>query len=206
MLSRRDTFGLFLLGLAGPAAAQPAPALSDEDQAVVQRAVAYLESLTTARGRFSQSAARGAVSTGTFWLQRPGRARFDYDPPSGLVVASNGAKFSVVDRRLKTVQSYPLAATPLALFLARDIRLDRGVAVTQVIQSGDSFTIVARDAHHRNAGQIALRFAARPLALAGWTLTDQAGGTVRVALEDFAPSAPKERSFFTIDTPGRLGG
>ena len=171
-----------------------------------------MQGLSTAKGHFVQTDARGATSQGTFYLQRPGRARFDYDPPSGLVIASDGHEVSVVDRRLKTIQSYPLGMTPLALFLARDIRLDRGVAVSQVARSGQDFTVVARDVHKKTQGQIALTFATSsltltgPLTLTGWAITDAQGATVRVRLSDFAPAPPHEAKFFQLYDRGLRSG
>ncbi len=183
------------------AASPRSAALPPASQALVDRAVAYLQGLTTAQGRFVQSDPRGFVSQGTFYLQRPGRARFDYDPPSGKAVASDGHLVSVVDRRLKTLQNYPLGYTPLGLFLAKDIRLDRGVAIGPVIEGADSFTIVARDARKPSQGQIALIFAAQPVALRGWALTDAQGATVKVSLSGFRRAAPHPAAFFHLADP-----
>src|SRR5258706_10684582 len=113
------------------AAPAPLPVLSQEDAALVSRAVAYLEGLPASKGRFVQTDARGGVTHGTFYLQRPGKARFEYDPPSGVIMASNGSVVAVFNSRLKTYEAYPLGATPLSLFLARQIRLDRGVRVSR---------------------------------------------------------------------------
>ena len=74
--------------IAGPAAAQAG--LTAADQALVQRATAYLEGLTQAKARFIQTDPRGQVSRGTLWLKRPGKARFAYDPPSGLFGGHGG--------------------------------------------------------------------------------------------------------------------
>jgi outer membrane lipoprotein-sorting protein len=176
--------------------------LSPDDQQTVARVVGYLEGLTTEQGRFVQTTARGGQSQGMFYLQRPGRARFDYDPPSGLVIASDGRDVAVVDRRLKTMHVYPLSATPLGLFLARDIRLDRGVSVTQVDRRASGLTIVAQDNHKGAArGQIALNFAESPLTLTGWTLTDARGGTVNVRLRDLAHAEAHDADFFKLSDP-----
>jgi outer membrane lipoprotein-sorting protein len=184
-------------------AAAPPPPLSAEDSALVARAVAYLDGLTCDKGRFQQIDPRGGVTTGTFFLQRPGRARFDYDPPSGLVIASNGFKVTVVDHRLKTIQAYPLAATPLGLFLARNIRLDRGVAVTSVARTGAGFTLTARDQRHPNQGSIDMSFATDPIRLAGWTVTDSRGQSVQVRLAALTPATPQNWRFFELGDPAR---
>lgn len=175
--------------------------LSAEDTALVQRATGYLQHLTTASGRFAQTNPRGQTVTGTFVLQRPGKARFDYDPPSGVTIASDGHRVAVLNARLKTIQASPLGLTPLSLFLARDIRLDRGVTVTRVTHTPGGFTVVARDASKKAQGQIALDFTETPIALTGWTITDAGGGATRVRLMGFALSAPRDPSFFVLHDP-----
>ena len=190
----------FLVALAVAPLATADP-LTPEDSATVARAVGYLQHLTSAKGRFTQTSARGQVSTGTFVLQRPGRARFDYDPPSGLTIASDGHRVAVLDRRLKTIQASPLGLTPLALFLAKDIRLDRGARVTRVTRSAAGFTVVAADASKKAQGQLSLDFTAAPVALSGWAITDAGGGVTRVKLTDFAASAPRDPAFFVLQDP-----
>ena len=180
---------------------QTQPTLSNEDAREVARIVDYLQGLTSAKSRFVQTDARGAQSEGTFYLQRPGRARFEYDPPSGLVIASDGRDVTVVDRRLKTKHVYPLAATPLALFLARNIRLDRGVIVRQLIHDQGSVTVVAEDAKGKAKGQISLSFSETPLALTGWAVKDARGGVVRVRLEGLGRAAPHDPGFFELPNP-----
>jgi outer membrane lipoprotein-sorting protein len=204
IINRRTTFqGLALALASGPtwaAAADPNP-LSPDDARDVASVVDYLEGLTSAKGRFVQTDARGAETQGVFYLQRPGRARFDYDPPSGLSIASDGQVVWVVDHRLKTIRSYPLGATPLALFLARHIRLDRGVRVRRVIHGDDTLTIVAEDARKNAQGSIALTLTRSPLVLTGWTLTDARGGVVKVQLTDFDRAEPHGADFFKLADP-----
>jgi outer membrane lipoprotein-sorting protein len=143
-LTRRSlTLALAAAPLASPAFAQAA--LPAADQALVDRAVAYLEGLAEAKARFVQTDARGRATTGQLFMKRPGKARFAYDPPSGLLVVSDGGVVSVQDKRLKTFDQYPLGATPLSLFLAKTIRLDRGVTITRVARMADGFAITARD-------------------------------------------------------------
>lgn len=196
------------LAAATPALAQPAarpgrlPAtvLPPSDRATVDRAVAYLQGLTSARGRFEQTDPRGGVTHGTVYLQRPGKARFAYDPPSGLTVVSNGSTVSVLDSRLRSFQSYPLGATPLSLFLGREISLDRGVVVDQVVRSPTGFEIVARDARRQAEGRIRLMFSNVP-ALLGWALTDAQGQTTTVRLSQFGPASGLNSNLFVLRDP-----
>ena len=174
----------------------PAPVLSPQDQADVQRALAYLQGVTTAQGHFVQTDPRGGSAGGIFYLQRPGKARLDYDPPSGVSVASDGHVLTQVNRRLKTIQSAPLGFTPFAMFLARDIRLDKGVTITAVTHTAQGFALTARRGRKNTQGQITLNFSNAPVALEGWSLTEPQGGTTVVRLTDFARSGSHPTAFF----------
>ena len=199
-LDRRRLF-LALAAASLSGAAQAQSALPAADKALVDRAVAYLEGLAEAKGRFLQTDARGRASTGTIFMQRPGKARFAYDAPSGLLVVSDGGVVSVQDKRLKTFDQYPLATTPLSLFLARTIRLDRGVSITRVARMADGFTITARDGKKQTAGTLTLSFTDRPLALAGWTVSDAQGRPTRVQLIDLERTSGLNRDLFRLKDP-----
>lgn len=199
-LTRRSlTLALAATSFAGPALAQTG--LSAADLALIDRAVAYLEGLNEARARFVQTDARGRATTGQLFMKRPGKARFAYDPPSGLLVVSDGGVVSVQDKRLKTFDQYPLGATPLSLFLAKTIRLDKGVTVTRVARMADGFSITARDGKKETAGQITLTFTDTPLALAGWTVTDAQQRPTQVKLLDLQRTSGLDRSLFVLKDP-----
>lgn len=196
--------------IASPALAQqakPVPArLTTEQQALLDKATAYLQGLSSAKGRFVQTDARGTQTQGTLYLQRPGKARFAYDPPAGLLVVSNGNNVNIFDSRLKTFESYPLSKTPLNLLLAREVRLDRGVIITDIRPLADGFTIVAQDAKRQALGRISIDFANSPTALMGWTVTDIKGGVIRVRLSEFAETSGLDPKLFVLTDPRRKVG
>jgi outer membrane lipoprotein-sorting protein len=198
-LTRRAlTLALAAAPLATPALAET---LAPADQALVDRAVAYLQGMSEVKARFVQTDARGTTVQGTVFLKRPGKARFAYDPPSGLLVVSNGSTVSVADSRLKTFDAYPLMSTPLSLFLAKTIRLDRGVQVTRVNRMSDGFSITARDGKKQKAGQITLTFTDAPLRLQGWSVTDAQGRTTRVALSGLQAAPGLDPKLFVLKDP-----
>ena len=206
MTTRRSLLALAAAGAAIPlnafaAASGPTPALSAGDQALVDRAVAYLQALNEARGRFIQTDARGATSQGELFLKRPGKARFAYDPPSGLLVVCDGGTVAVADSRLKTFDAYPLMATPLSLFLAKTIRFDKGVQVVRVAHAADGFSITARDGRRQTAGQITLSFSDTPLALIGWSVTDAQGRATRIQLNGLAAVSGLDSGLFVLKDP-----
>ena len=184
---------------AHPAAPPSAPAsgLSADDQALVAKAAGYLDGFNELKGRFVQTDPRGAVTSGTLYLKRPGYARFAYDPPSSLLVVADGRNVSITDPRLKTNDRYPLSFTPLSLVLSKHIRLDKGVLVTRVTHLGDGFAITAQDAAHRAQGQVILTFRSNPLRLAAWDMTDSGGQTTRIRLTSLAATSGLDPSLFT---------
>jgi outer membrane lipoprotein-sorting protein len=183
-----------------------ASSLSPDEQALVDKATAYLQGLKSVTGRFTQTSFNGSTSTGVFYMQRPGKARFQYDPPAQMVVVSDGYNVSVVDSRLKTHDQYPLGRTPLVILLARQVRLDRGVVVTQVDQTADGFAITARDGRKEAAGRITLNFSNDPIALRGWSVIDAQGRETKVTLGALTPAADLDPNLFTIqDDRARSG-
>jgi outer membrane lipoprotein-sorting protein len=191
-LSRRLTLLALTIFLAIPPLAHAEP----QDDALVARAVSYLDGLTAAKGTFRQTDPKGVTVTGTFFLARPGRARFQYDPPSGLLITSDGKTVIMSDSYLKTFQRFPLSSTPLALFLADHIRLDKGAKVTRVEHNANGFSITARDGHGLSQGQVTLYFAEGPLRLSGWALIDAQGRPTQVALGPLSPIGDVDPDLF----------
>jgi len=181
-----------------------AAALSAQDSAMVAKASAYLQSLGQARGRFVQTDPRGTKSRGDLYLKRPGKMRFAYDAPLRLLVVSDGFNVSIADSRLKTFDRYPLGATPLALLLAREIRLDRGVIVDRVTRGTDGFAITARDGRKKAEGHIVLSFSSSPIALKSWAVTDAQGQITRIDLEQFSAASGLDPALFVLVDPRSL--
>lgn len=176
-------------------------ALSPADQALVDKATAYLQGLRSARGSFMQTDSRGSQTTGALYLQRPGKARFEYDAPSSLLVVSDGKVVTQADKRLKTVNRYFLSQTPLKLFLADEIRLDRGVHVSKVTKLNDGFEITAQDKAGKTKGQIVLTFGDSPMQLLGWKVTDARNSAVQVRLTSLVRTSNLDPALFKAPLP-----
>ena len=191
--SRRTAMGAIAASLALPA---PVFALSIDDQTLVDRAVAYLDGLGSAKTRFTQSDARGDTVGGVLYVARPGRARFQYDPPATMLITSDGQTVTITDSRLKTLQRIPLRSTPLAIFLADHIRLDHGVQVTRVDRAPGGFSITARSSRGLAQGEITLYFLENPMRLTGWVVVDAEARSTRVTLAGLAPIATPPPEMF----------
>jgi outer membrane lipoprotein-sorting protein len=206
MTISRRAFGFSAAALAIIAAA-PASAqsnLSAEDQATLRQAQAYLTALTAAQGNFVETGPGGQQRTGKFWLQRPGKMRFEYTEPAGLLVVADGNNVKRYDPRLNVFRQVPLAATPLSTFLAREVRLDQGVRVDRVTRmASGAFAITARDASKPNEGSVILAFAGSPLRLQEWSITDAQGSRTRIQLTSLQPASGLAASLFQLRDPTR---
>jgi outer membrane lipoprotein-sorting protein len=209
MIVSRRTLGLGVFAIAAlaglPAAAQAG--LSAEDRATLARAQTYLQALTSARGDFVETGPGGQRRAGRFWLQRPGRMRFEYTDPAGLLVVSDGSNVKRYDPRLDVFRQVPLGATPLSTFLARTVRFDQGVSIDRVTRmASGAFAITARDAAKPNEGSVILAFAGDPLRLQEWTITDAQGGRTRTQLTTLVNQPNLDASLFRLRDPTRRPG
>ncbi|HZZ33712.1 MAG TPA: outer-membrane lipoprotein carrier protein LolA, partial [Phenylobacterium sp.] len=100
-----------------------------------------------------------------------------------------------------TFTAYPLGATPLSLFLAKTIRLDKGVQVTRVARAADGFSITARDGKRETAGQIMLTFRDAPMSLIAWTVTDAQGHTTQIRIDGLQPAPGLDPALFVLKDP-----
>jgi len=181
--------------------------LSADDRAVLQQAQTYLQNLNAAQGTFVETGAGGQRREGRFYIQRPGKMRFEYTSPAGLLVVSDGSNVKRWDPRLNVFRQVPLGQTPLSTFLAREVRIEQGVRVERVtrMQSG-AFAITARDRRRPNDGQVILAFAGNPLRLQEWTITDAQGGRTRTQLTSLQPASGLAASLFQLRDPTRRPG
>lgn len=193
------------LSLASTADAQSN--LSAEDREVVQRAQTYLQALTSAQGTFTETGPNGQRRQGRFYLQRPGKMRFEYTNPAGLLVVSDGYNVKRYDPRLNNFQQVPLGRTPLSTFLARNVRLDQGVRIDRVTRmDSGAFAITARDCGRPNDGSVVLAFAGNPMRLHEWTITDAQGSRTRTQLTSLQPASGLAASLFQLRDPTRRPG
>ncbi len=165
-----------LIGLAVPASAQQL-SLSDLS--------GYLNQLQTAQGGFTQINVDGTISTGTIYIKRPGRIRFEYAPPDASMVIAGGGQVAIFDPRSNTgPDRYPLNQTPLSIILARDVNLGQANMVTGHTSDGTTTTVTAQDPDHPEYGSIQLVFTADPVELRQWIVTDDTGSQTTVILND----------------------
>jgi outer membrane lipoprotein-sorting protein len=190
MITRRLALASALALLAVPATAQQ---LSLDDLS------AYLNGLQTVTARFTQVNDDGSISTGTLYIKRPGRVRFEYDPPEKSLVMAGGGQVAIFDGRSNQgPEQYPLKRTPLNLILERKVDLARRNMVVGHTSDGVTTTVVAQDPEHPQYGSLELVFSASPVELRQWIITDEGGNQTTVILQDMVKGGELSSFLFNI--------
>ncbi len=187
-------------GTAAPSAPEPASPFDAKQRALLDRISAYLSSVQTMVGKFVQVGPDGGRTEGMFYLQKPGRVRFQYDPPSPIDIISDGSSVVVRDRKLATQDLYPLSQTPLRYLLAERIDLLRDTDVLSV-SADDSFATVVIEQKQLFVGtdRLMIMFDAKTLTLKQWTVTDPQGFDTTVAVYNLDSTKKPDPNLFVIN-------
>lgn len=166
----------------------------------------YLNSFLTATGAFTQVNDDGTISQGRILIKRPGRVRFEYQPPEEMLVVANGDTVGIIDGKSNDgPQGYPLNRTPLSIILARHVDLTRARMVTGHSSDGKATTVRAQDPEHPEYGNIELVFTSNPTELRQWVINDDAGNRTTVILGDLKTGVQIGNDSFVIPGIGTGG-
>jgi outer membrane lipoprotein-sorting protein len=183
---------------AAPAAT---PLIGEQQDAAVKRINDYFNNLNSIQGNFEQVDSNNKRATGRFYVQRPGKLRFDYAPPSTLRLVADGHYLAIEDSSLKTVEKYPLESTPFRLLLGDGVDLARDSRLVGVEGDDGSLAITLEDKGGKATGQIKLYFDTEPvMKLKQWVITDAQGLATTVTISDIAPGRKVAADFFTSTT------
>lgn len=190
----------------GPAPAVQAAPLTDRDRADLARIEAYLNGLRTLKARFIQVAPdRRTTAGGTAWLQRPGRMRFQYDPPSPLLLVAGGGLVVFNDSQLKQTTNIPIGQTPLGLLLQDHLRLSGDVTVVGMAHPPGRIEVTLVRTASPGDGSLTLVFSDQPLQLVEWTVTDAQRQQTTVRLYDVQVGGSFDQSLFHFVDPNFFG-
>jgi outer membrane lipoprotein-sorting protein len=161
---------------------------------------AYLSSLQTLVGNFVQVGPDGTKTKGDFYIQKPGKVRFQYDPPTPIDIIADGSSLAVRDRNLTTQDIYPLSQTPLRYLLSDRIDLLKDTNVISVA-SDDMFISITIEEKQALIGtsRLMLMVGAKDGQLKQWTVTDPQGYDTTVAVYNLDSGKKIDPSLFKID-------
>ena len=176
-------------------------ALSEQDRADIARIESYLDAIRSYRSAFFQIAPNGAVSEGNFVMERPGRLRFDYAPPSPLEIVADGRYLHYYDHELGQINSFAIEDTPIGVLVQETIRFDELVEVTEVSRDPGVIRVTLVDAEDPAMGSLTLVFVDAPLELRQWQVKDAQGLVTTVAFLDGTLNPPLDPALFVFDDP-----
>lgn len=202
MITRRLCLLAVPLALAGFAAS---PSLAQ--QLSLGQVSNYLNSFTSAEAEFTQINADGTISTGTVYIKRPNRVRFEYNPPEESLVVAGGGQVAIFDPRSDGgPDRYPLNQTPLKIILERNVDLTRTNMVTRHTSDGTTTTVTAQDPDHPEYGSIQMVYTANPVELRQWIVTDDTNQQTTVILGDLRKDGRVPDILFNIQREMREWG
>jgi len=196
MLARRSFFAILAL-MAG---ARPGWAALPPD--VIEQVERYLNNIRTLRADFPQIAQDGRTSQGRVYLERPGRLRFEYDPPEQLVMVARDWRLVVHDGRTDQTSTLPVDRTPLGILLSERIRLGGPVTIRSIAEISSELHLTLFQTEDPAQGELKLIFGLSPIELRRWEVLDAQGKRTRVLLENVELNVPLDDRLFSTANLG----
>jgi outer membrane lipoprotein-sorting protein len=166
---------------------------------MVERVSAYLSNMKTLVGDFVQVGPDGRRTEGQFYVQKPGKVRFEYSPPSRVDVIADGQSVVVRDRKRATQDLYPLSQTPLRFLVADRVDLARDTNLVAVGADEQFVTVVIEEQQLVGTNRLMLKFGAQDFKLRQWTVTDPQGYDTTVAVYNLDASKKLDPALFQIN-------
>ncbi len=175
-------------------------ALDNKQRDIIQRVDTYLSSVRTLEGNFVQVGPDGSRSKGEFYISKPGKVRFEYDPPSPISIVADGQTLVVRDRNLATQDVYPLSQTPLRFLLADNVNLLKDTNLVAVYADDVFVTVVVEEKNGVvGTSRLMIMFSANDMSLKQWTVTDPQGYDTTVAVSNLDTTSKPDPKLFHID-------
>jgi len=183
--------------VAAPKAKLGPPATQEE---AIDRLNTYLNSFTTLQGNFIQFAANGRRLEGRVYIQRPGKMRFEYEPPATVEVIADGTSVAIRDKRLATQDIYSIGQTPLKFLVRERMDLAREGTITGASIDGDILSVRLEDRSTLGGtSKITLKFDLAANELRQWVVVDPQGYETSISLYNLDTRRRPDPKQFVID-------
>lgn len=155
----------------------------EDDAALLARASAYLNKIDTLQARFLQIDGRGGVAEGDLYVDRPGKMRLSYDPPTPILIVADGSYVIYVDLELGEPSYLDIDDTPAGFLLEPDWSFtDDDVIVKDILRQPGVIEITATRADDPSAGDLTFVFSDGPFELRQWRVKDTQSQEITVTL------------------------
>lgn len=173
--------------------------LDDAQKQLVQKINDYFNSFKTLKGDFTQVSPRGNQAKGLIFISKPGKLRFDYAPPSPLLIASDGTWLTIKNKQKEKGDQVPISSTPLRLIVSPNLNLFNDTAILGVESSGGFTTLTLADKKENvNAGSMILVFDEAQNLLQQWIIVDGKGQRTTVQLANLELNIALDPKLFKV--------
>lgn len=161
----------------------------------------YFNSIKTMQARFVQNNPNGSIVSGTLYVRRPGRMRFEYDAPSQLKIVADGTQVTMWDPQTRDFGQWPIGWTAASFLVKEPLKLSGDLTVESQARNDGVLALTIVQTRKPQEGKVIVRMAENPLELRGWTIIDARGNKVDVALTDLKTGIQLANSLFKYDGP-----
>jgi len=175
-------------------------ALTPAQRAIIERVDTYLSGTQVLSGDFIQVGPDGTKTKGQFFISKPGKVRFEYDPPSPIDIIADGQSVVVRDRKLATQDVYPLSQTPLRFLLSDHVNLLKDTNLVALYTDDVFITVVVEEKNPLvGTSRLMIMFSSTDMQIKQWTVTDPQGYDTTVAVYNLDTTKRPDPNLFRID-------
>ena len=172
-----------------------------EQQQAVKTVEDYLGGLTTLKAHFVQTANDGKQLTGTFYLDRPGKMRINYDPPVTDFIVADGLLVYYYDGQMKQQSNTPISRSLADFFLRKTVKLSGDISVSDMKKDKNTLQMTLVQTKNPLAGSLTLVLSENPLQLQEWRIVDAQGLVTGVKLSDVTTGITLDSDLFHYYDP-----
>ncbi|MFO1088905.1 MAG: outer membrane lipoprotein carrier protein LolA [Hyphomicrobiales bacterium] len=197
--------GAFMMTVVAFTGPSWATELTQEQGALLQKVQGYLNDMKNLKGEFTQVGPAGTVSTGVFFISKPGKMRFEYAKPNPYLVVSDGRWVVVKNETKDKADQYPVSSTPLSILLADKVDL-ANADITNVEERDGTAWVTIQSKDKIVPGQLVLIYDLAKSELQQWIVVDGQGRKTSVSIANLDPSVTPDPSLFKVELPKPAAG
>lgn len=175
--------------------------LTPKDVEKINKVSGFFNGFETLTGQFVQVGPRGNVSNGVFYISKPGKMRFEYNPPSPYLIVSDGTWVVIMNRKNKRTDHYPLSSTPLQLVLSKDVDLLRQARILNVKTEDGSIKLTLAAKNKAVPGTLTLTYSEEKSEIQEWAVIDGEGRRTTISLSEISAGGDHAAGLFTVVRP-----
>ena len=165
----------------------------------IERINAYLNEIKTLRADFLQVATNGEIASGKLYMSRPGKIRFEYTPPSPILILSDGTFLIYIDKHLEGMTHFFLSNSPISFLVKKSVRITDDTEIISFSQKANIIRIKLAKLNQIDKGTITLNFTNQPFDLRKWVVTDPQGVETTVILSNMEKNITLNPKLFEFE-------